>query len=322
METQLFIRRKNATSKMEGPFTEAQFLEQIESRTIQFGDYAWRSGTNHWTLAGSLALALRPKAEPSGDQPPELVFQRGLATTEAGEREILLRMDRIRVFAHTPPECAEIALPLHLLLSSSSNNPGGKLWRRLATELTQLFASRVRYEQAGLLKPHPIRTLIGDRNLDSDLNDDEIALIACEELKRRAVLVGADLLVQFSVRFEFLVDASQPGRPAVPVVVASAMAGLTAQAAEARRSKNTAQPEPEAEAGTTSAASLQEIAKLKAQLAEMEQRHGSLEEREAFLIEAEARVMEKMEEQQVKEVELAHREDILLARTEAANRKG
>jgi hypothetical protein len=313
METEIYIRRKLDPSQMEGPFSVEHFLQLIEAREVLFGDYAWKTGTDAWVLAGSLAVAFRPRREEKlAVQPPELTFERRVPSTEAAQRDLFLRMDRVRLCPHLPPECVEIALPLHIVLCSSAQQPGGKLLRRLATEFTHLFAARVRFEQAGLLNPHPMRALMGEKNLDNDLADDEIAMLACEELKRRTVLVGADLLVEFAVRFDFIAEGT-PGSRMVPVVIASGLAGFTEETNAARRAKASAPAPAEVPAGEQ-LFSAPEAALLKAQQAELAERQRQLEEREAFLIDAEARIMEKIEEHQVREVELDHLEDMLRAR--------
>gem|GEM_PF-3713147 len=309
MEAQIYVRRKADPSNQEGPFSTEQFLERLNRREVQFGDYAWKSGDANWMLVGSLALALKARGQdPAGDKPPELIFDRRLPQSEAAQKDFFLRLDAIRVSPNVPADCSEVILPLNVVLSPSPHQPGGKLLRRLVGEWTQLFAARIRFEQAGLIRRHPVRALLGERAFDGDLMEDDIALLASEELKRRALMAGADLLVQFSVRFELISDASQPGRGAIPVVIASALAALTAGAAEARRLKTRLVREDgkdeAAPAGSDSTA-------FKVREAELAERERQIEEREAFLMDAEARLMEKIEEQQVREVELDHKEDQL-----------
>lgn len=317
MGTQIFIRRKSDSTRQEGPFTQEEFLKMVDSGTVLFGDYAWKTGMANWVLAGSLALAFRPRAA-GGDNlmPPGLAFGQRLPSDEAELRELFLRIDHVRVFPSIPDECAETTIPLTLLLSASSQLPGGKVWRRLATDLTRLFAARVRFEQAGLLHPHPVRLLLGEKSFDHELADDEIALLACEELKRRAVQLGADLLVDYRVRYEFVTDRSQAHEPTVSVIIVSAVAGMTAETAKARRARFARHKEEAAPAAPTEGASLDG---LRAELAERERQ---LEEREAFLMDAEARLMNKIEEQQTKEVELAQREDNVRAMETAVQAKG
>ncbi len=285
----------------------------VEKGSIQFGDYAWKTGMANWVMAGSLALAFRNRANGRDTRtPPELVFGEGLPNDESAQRDLFLRLDRVRLMPEIPGDCAETGPPLTLVLSSASHLPGGKLWRKLATDFTRLFAARVRFEQAGLLHPHPLRCLLGEKSLDNELADDEIALLAWEELKRRAVLLGADLLVQCRVTFEFVTDQSQPHKPTLPVVILSAVPGYTEEAMESRRARALVQPDPKESAGDISATvETAELNALKARLAERER---NIEEREAFLMDAEARLMNKIEEQQIKEVELEQREDNIRSR--------
>lgn len=324
MADEIYLRRKGSPDRLEGPMSQEDFLDQIDRREIQFGDFAWRAGAPDWVLVGSLALFLRRRNRPAADAPgapPSLALRTPSATArnEAALRDLLLRMDRMQVFAGVPVECTEIVSPLHLVLCANPVYPGGKAWRRLATELTSLFAARVRFEQAALLPAHPSRVLLGDKGFaDAEACEESMALLAAEELKRRAVLLGADLLVQFNLRFEFIVD-SHAHRQAVstPVVVASALAGLTAEAAAARRTgarlsdPATSPAATTAEAASDSGASKELLLELQRQQAELEERRRSLEEREAYLTDAEARVMAKMEEQQVREAELEQRADVI-----------
>jgi hypothetical protein len=319
VDVQIYVRRKNDPSRQEGPFSIGQFLERVESRAILFGDYAWKSGEPNWLLAGSLALALKPRpAVEAPMSPPDLVFERRLPVSDLAQKELFFRLDSIRLFPHAPAECTEVVAPISVVVSPNPQQPGGKIWRRLVADWTQLFAARIRFEQAGLIRQHPLRTLLGERSLDGDLTEDEIALVACEELKRRALMLGADLLVQFSVRFEFVPDGVQPQRGAVPLVITSALAGMTAGAAEARRARAWRQ-QPEAVAVPAPGHDSVRAAGLEALAADLAERERQLEERETFLMDAEARLMQKIEEQQVREVELDHLEDTLRAARSSAS---
>jgi hypothetical protein len=222
----------------------------------------------------------------------------------------------VRVFTGTPGEAVELLTPLVVVLGPNPSLPGGRLGRRLTSEMTQLLAARVRHEQAGLLAQHPARLLrlVTEKGwAEGEWTEECLSLIAHEELKRQAVLVGADLLVDYRFDVAFTPGTDAGGRTAgvAPIITARALAALSQGAAEARRARRPladAQPVTEAAGQLPDASMMLEMAQERAALEAMKRQ---LEEREAFLVTAEARVLSKMEEQQLREAEIEQREDHL-----------
>lgn len=324
MDDSIYVRRRDAAEDLVGPLTPADFLNQVDAKAFQFGDHAWRTGLPDWTLVGALAMQLRARRAPGPSRHVEPPAFRGpapiadAARQDASVRQFLRQMDAVRILAGTPAEAVELATPLVVMLASNPSLPGGRLGRKLASEMTQLLAARLRHEQAGLLAQHPARLLrlVTEKGwADGEWTEECLALIAHEELKRQAVLVGADLLVEYSFEIRLVqgVDAAGKAGPPAPVVMARAIAALTAAAVEARKAQRPA-PVESAPVVAGGAPDTQVMLELAQERAALEAMRRQLDEREAYLVTAEARVIGKIEEQQLREAELEQREDVLRRR--------
>ena len=298
-ESSIYLRRRSSPHKQEDPLSIEEFLAAMDEGSIRFSDYVWRKGLTNWVLAGSLALVHRrgKKEDRDSATPPDWQFTHRLPEAEAEQRAYFLRLDQVQIYPGMPASCEETIIPLALLLSSDPDLPGGRTWRKLATEMTSFFAARARFEQASLLRMHPLRVVLKNRKLDHELGNDEMLLLATEELKRQTLAMGGDLLVEFKAQFSFVPNPGRPTSAPQPVLAVTALAARTLVAVRAtQKSRQEDEISTGNEPETVDEGALKE-----------------LREREAFILEAEARVMEKMEEQQLKEAELAQKEDDLRA---------